>query len=132
MSRSRVLLQLHGESFARRYQVASLAITSAAAGDEVMVVLWFDALRRWCDGGFDEPTDAADAAVTERHHTLGLPTPGEMLREARGLGARIVACETGVRLAGVEPARAKELVDDLPGLQQILAAAKSADLCLYV
>lgn len=130
--RSRIFLQLHGETFARRYQVASLAITAAAAGDDVAVVLWFDALRRWCDGTFDEPEGGEDAAVAARHGGLGLPSPGEMLREARSLGARLLACETGVRLAGLVPEVAREMVDDVPGLQEILAHARDADLALYV
>jgi len=132
MDRDRVFLQLHGETFARRHQVASMAITAAAAGDDVTVVLWFDALRRWCEGRFDEPAHGEDAAVADRHRALGLPSPAQMLREARELGARIVACETGVRLAGLDPAAARELVDDVPGLQEIVARAREADLALYV
>lgn len=132
MDRARVFLQLHGETFARRYQVASQAITSAAAGDDVTVVLWFDALRRFCEGSFDEPLLGEDTQVAERHAALGLPPPSAMLQEARSLGARVVACETGVRLAGIDPAVARQCVDAIPGLQEILAEARRADLALYV
>lgn len=135
----RVVLHLHGETFARRYQIASHAITSAAAGDEVVVVLWFDALRRWVLGGFDEAEEGSaegngvsDEAVARCLGALGLPPPSEMLGEARALGAKIWACETAVRLAGLSPSQAKEKVDDLPGLQEILAAAKEAACVLYV
>lgn len=128
----RVLLHLHGETFARRYQVASQAITAAAAGDEVVVVLWFDALRRWVLGGFDEGQGPTDEEVATRHGELGLPPPQEMLLEARALGVKIWACETGVRLAGLEPAQAREAVDHLPGLQEILHVAKESAWVLYV
>lgn len=128
--RSRVVLHLHGETFARRYQVASHAITAAAAGDEVVVVLWFDALRRWVRGGFDEGDPGEDAAAAARHGALGLPAPKEMLLEARALGVEIWACETGVRLAGLEPAQVREAVDRLPGLQEIVHVAKEAALVL--
>ncbi|WP_373048027.1 hypothetical protein [Vulgatibacter sp.] len=131
MSRS-IVLHLHGESFARRYQVASHAITAAAAGDAVLVVFWFDALARLAAGTFDEPLQGEDEAVAARHRALGLPPPAEMLAEARLLGARFAACETGVRLAGVDPSRARELVDEVPGLQELLSRARAADLVLYV
>lgn len=132
MAARRIVLHLHGESFARRYQVASHAITAAAAGDDVLVVLWFDALARWVRGTFDEPLAGEDAQVAERHRGLGLPPPSEMLAEARLLGARLAACETGVRLAGLAPADARACVDEVPGLQELLAAARDADLALYV
>lgn len=127
-----VVLQLHGESFARRYQVVSLAITAAAAGDEVLIVLWFDALRRFVQGGFDDPLPGEDVLVAERHASLGLPRPSEMLAEARALGAKLAACETGVRLAGLEPDEVSPLVDRLPGLQEILQAATDARFAIYV
>lgn len=132
MARRSIVLHLHGSTFAHRYQVASHAITAAAAGDQVLVVLWFDALARWVEGRFDQPVDPADEGVAARHADLGLPPPAAMLGEARALGARLVACETAVRLAGVEPAAAREKVDDLPGLQEILNEAAAADLALYV
>jgi len=132
MAARSIVLHLHGESFARRYQVASHAIAAAAAGDEVRVILWFDALVRWVRGTFDEPLGGEDEAVALRHGTLGLPPPSAMLAEARSLGARLLACETAVRLAGLDPGEARAHVDDLPGLQEILAAARDADLALYV
>lgn len=132
MAARKIVLHLHGESFARRYQVASHAITAAAAGDDVLVVLWFDALARWVRATFDEPLAGEDTLVAGRHRDLGLPPPSEMLAEARALGARLAACETGVRLAGLSPADARARVDEVPGLQELLAAARDADLALYV
>lgn len=126
------VLHLHGESFARRYQVASQAIVAAASGDEVRVVLWFDALARWVRGGFDEPLAGEDAEVARRHAALGLPPPSRMLAEARELGARLWACETGVRLAGIEPADARAALDDVPGLQELVAVQRDAAVVLYV
>lgn len=128
----RVVLHLHGESFARRYQVVSHAITAAAAGDEVWVILWFDGLVRWVQGTFDQALPGEDEAIAGRHRALNLPPPSQMLAEARMLGARLAACETAVRLAGLHPAEVAERVDRLPGLQEILELAKEADLVLYV
>lgn len=132
MPQRKIVLHLHGESFARRYQVVSHAITAAAAGDDVLVVLWFDGLVRWVRGGFDDPLAGEDAAVAQRHRALGLPPPAQMLEEARLLGARLAACETAVRLAGLDAAEVRGRVDALPGLQELLAAARDADLALYV
>lgn len=128
----RTLLHLHGETFARRYQVASQAITAAAGGEEVYVVFWFDALRRLALGGFDDPEAGEDRKVHERHAALGLPPPSEMLAEARLLGARFVACETAVLLAGLTPADLGERVDEILGLQQIHVLAREAQVVLYV
>lgn len=128
----RTLLHLHGESFARRYQVASQAITAAAGGDEVRVVFWFDALRRLARGGFDEAEAGEDALVLRRHGALGLPPPSEMLAEARQLGARFLACETALLLAGLEPGELEGRVDEILGLQQIHALAQGAEVVLYV
>jgi peroxiredoxin family protein len=127
-----VVLHLHGASFARRYQIASQAIVAAAAGDEVRVVLWFDALARWVRGTFDEPLPGEDGEVARRHAALSLPPPSRMLAEARTLGARLWACETGVRLAGLDPTAAREAVDEVPGLQEIVAAQREAAFVLYV
>lgn len=126
------LLHLQGESWRHRYQVATHAVTAAAAGDRVIVCLWFDALRRWVLGGFDEALPGADAEVASRAGALSVLPPSVMLAEARALGAELWACETAVRLAGVDPAEAKAKVDDLPGLQQIFAAAASAEVVLFV
>jgi predicted peroxiredoxin len=127
-----VVLHLHGESFARRYQVASQAIVAAASGDDVRVVLWFDGLARWVRGTFDEPLPGEDAEVARRHAALGLSPPSRMLAEARELGARLWACETGVKLAGIAPGDARAAVDAVPGLQEIVAAQREAAYTLYV
>lgn len=129
----RTLLHLHGESFARRYQAASQAITAAAGGDEVCVVFWFDALRLWGKPAFDAPGPSEeDAAVHRRHGELGLPPPSEMLGEARTIGARFLACETGILLAGLGPEELRAQVDEILGLQQIHALAREAQVVLYV
>lgn len=133
MAARNIVLHLHGDSFARRYQVVSHAITAAAAGDRVLVVLWFDALRRWIDGTFDQALAGQDGKVAVRHEALRLPALSEMLQEARLLGARLAACETAVRLAGFDPRELpKGRLDALPGLQELLAEAVEADLVLYV
>ena len=50
----------------------------------------------------------------------------------RTLGARLLACETAVRLAGLDPGAVQACVDELPGLQEILAEEKAAEVVLYV
>ena len=127
-----VVFHLHGESFARRYQVASQALVAAASADEVRVVLWFDGLARWVRGTFDEPSPGEDALVARRHQELGLPPPSRMLAEARELGARLWACETGVRLAGLSPGEARDAVDEVPGLGELIAVQREAAYVLYV
>ncbi len=95
-----------------RYQAVTLAVTAAAHGAPVTVALFFEPLRLWVSGRFDEgaPPEAASARVTSL---------GEALEEARReLGLRVVACETAVRLAGLEPAA---VVGSLDGLEPLPA-----------
>ena len=127
-----VVLHVHGESWSRRYQAASHAITAAAAGDRVLVVLWFEALRRFVRGGFDEGAPGEEAAARSRAEERGLPPPAVRREEARTLGATILAGETGGRLAGLDADEARARVDGLPGLQELLREAKDARLVLVV
>jgi len=107
-----LLVLLHASDWERRWTATSVALTAAAHGDAVRVALFGAALRDWVAGRFDEgaPREAGAARV-------GSLTA--MLEEGRGaLGLRLVACDTAVRLANVDPAAAaaKVEVTSLPAL----------------
>jgi peroxiredoxin family protein len=109
-----VVVFLHRGSWADRYQAVTLALTAAALGDRVTIALFFEPLRLWAEGRFDEgaPPQAAEAKVG------GL---SEVLDEGRReLGVRVVACDTALRLASVTPQAARlDGVMSLPALWRL-------------
>jgi peroxiredoxin family protein len=113
-----LVVLLHRGAWADRYQATTLAVTAAAMGDAVTVALFFEPLRLWVDGRFDEgaPPEAAAARVASLR---------ESLEEARReLALEVVACDTAVRLAGLEPAAARPFLDGIVTLPSLWKAAR--------
>ncbi len=104
---------LHRGAWADRYQATTLAVTAAALGDEVTLALFFEPLRLWAEGRFDEgaPAEAEAARVASLRETLD-----EARRE---LGLELVACDTAVRLAGLDPGALRGAVDAIATLPQL-------------
>lgn len=101
---------LHRAGWDDRYQAVTLAVTAAAYGEEVTLALFFEPLRLWAAGRFDEgaPPTAAVARVGSLRQTL---------EEARAeLGLRVVACDTAAVLAGVDLGAAGVEPESLPSM----------------
>jgi peroxiredoxin family protein len=113
-----VVFFVHRGSWADRYQVTTLAVTAAALGERVIVALFFEPLALWAHGRFDEgtPPEAAGARVAPLRATLE-----EARRE---LGLEVVACDTAVRLAGLDPAALGGVLDRVTTLPQLWQAAR--------
>jgi peroxiredoxin family protein len=121
----RVAVFLQSSSFESTYQAGTLALTAAAMGDEVWVVLGFEPLRALASGRLGAPAGELEAAESARSEALHLPTPRQMLAEARELGVRVVACDTLVRLAGLAAVDVP-LLDESLGLPSIWRFARTA------
>jgi peroxiredoxin family protein len=109
-------------SWEDRYQAVTIAVTAAALGDVVILALFFEPLRLWVAGRFDEgaPPEAAPARV------LGLAQSiGEARRE---LGLEVVACDTAVRLAGLDPDAIAASVDRIASLPSLWKAAREGTI----
>jgi peroxiredoxin family protein len=118
-----LVIFLSGAGWAARYQAVTLGVTAAALGDAVTLAIAFEPLVALVDGRFDEGGPAGAAAA-------GVPPLTETLAEARReLGLRLVACETAVRLAGLEPERARAALDGLEPLTSLWRLAQ-AGRCL--
>jgi peroxiredoxin family protein len=119
-----LVIFLSGASWEARYQATMLAATAAALGDAVTVALAFEPLRLWASGRFDEgaPPAAAAAGVLSLRDTLE-----EVRRE---LGLRLVACETAVRLVGLEPSAVRPLLDEVTTLPALWRSAREGQLVL--
>ncbi len=114
-----VVVFLQSGSWEARYQAATLGATAAALGDAVTVALFFEPLRLWVAGRFDEgaPATAAEARVGSLAATLS---------EARSeLGLRVVACDTAVRLAGLDPTAVRAAVDEMATLPTLWRLAQT-------
>ncbi len=107
------LFLLRSGSWEARYQAVTLAVTAAALGDEVRVALFFEPLRAWAAGRFDEGAPPSATAA-------GVQSLRASLEEARAhLGLRVVACDTALRLAslsGDASALGLDAVESLPAL----------------
>ncbi len=112
MSRPFVVLVHHG-GWSDRYQAVTLAVTAAALGDRVTVALFFEPLRLWVEGRFDDgaPAEAGRARVAPLRETLE-----EARRE---LGLEVVACDTAVRLAGLDPDAIRGSMDGIVTLPSL-------------
>jgi peroxiredoxin family protein len=87
-------------------------------GEQVVLALFFEPLRLWAEGRFDEgaPAEAAAARVVSLRETLD-----EARRE---LGLEVVACDTAVRLVGLDPAALAGVVDRIVTLPQLWLEAR--------
>jgi peroxiredoxin family protein len=113
-----VVVFVHRGAWADRYQAVTLAVTAAALGDQVTLALFFEPLRLWAAGRFDEgaPEEAGAARVAPLRETVE-----EARRE---LGLEVVACDTAVRLVGLDPEALGGTIDRVVTLPQLWKAAR--------
>jgi peroxiredoxin family protein len=113
-----LVILLHRGTWADRYQAVTLAVTAAALGDRVVVALFFEPLTLWAEDRFEEgaPAAAAPARV--------MPLRATLEEARRDLGIEVVACDTAVRLAGLDPAAARAKLDRIASLPEIWKLAR--------
>ena len=104
------LILLGATGWDDRRRAVSVAVTAAAFGHPVVVALAGDALRAWVGGTFDE--GAPVGPVVERVGSLR----GMLEEGRRDLGVEVVACDTEVRLAGLDPDAVRPLLDAIRSL----------------
>ncbi|MFY0578455.1 hypothetical protein ACN28S_32865 [Cystobacter fuscus] len=115
----RVFFFLQHATYEPAFQAASMGVTAAAQGDEVYFVFAFDALRSLMRGRFGLPHSERELAESERAERLGVPVPERMLAEARELGARLLACDTTVRICGYTPEELRGTLDEVMELEAL-------------
>jgi peroxiredoxin family protein len=119
-----LLIVLHRAGFEPLYQAASLALTAGSTGGDVTVAPFFSGLLTLVG---KLPYNDDPAAV--RAVGLGLPDPRHMLGEGRkAAGVRVVACDTAVRLAGLDPDVVRPYVDEILGLATLWKDAAGAQI----
>ena len=126
----RVVFFIQSGGYEPAYSAVSLGITAAAMGDQVYFVFAFDALRQLSRGTFGSPDNERETAEGARAKGLGLPPPSKMLEEARGLGAKLVACETTAKICGLGLESLSEL-DELMGLPMLWRLTEGARVLVF-
>lgn len=124
MARPLVIL-LRSADWTARYQATTVALTAAAFGDPVHLALFFEALTAWVEGRFDDGTPAEAGAARVGSLAASLD------EGRRELGIRVVACDTAVRLVGLDPARAAAALDGIVGLPELWRLARAGQALAF-
>ena len=138
MAKDKFFIICHGGSYDRLYQTVTIAVTSAALGDEVYVVLFFDALKKFVKGTMDEKELSDDMGpekdeVYGRMKKMNPMSMEDMINTVKPLGnLKFVACSANVEFMGLNKEEVSKKVDEIMGLPTILKMMKEAKNQLYI
>ena len=129
----RAVFFIHTGGYEAAWQATSLGLTAAAMGEQVVFVLSFDALRAVAKGTFGKPLTDRESKALNRGEGIGAPTPVRMLEDARHMGARVIACDTTVKLCGLNGAdlEAAGRLDEVMGLPSIWRLTEDARVLTF-
>lgn len=128
----------HNATYDKLHQVATLGLTAAAMGKDVIVVLLFWTIKKLAEGKIDQidfPPEYASSAeeVARLLKEKKVPKISEMLQDARQVGQfRLIACSAGLEYMGVESGAVEKNVDDVLGLPAILSLTAEAETKLFI
>jgi peroxiredoxin family protein len=137
-TKGKFVIFAHSGTYDKLHQVATIALTAAAMGSEVYIVLFFWALKKFYSGQLDHsdfPVEYQSWShkVTQLMKEKKVPPVSEMLREARSIGVKIVVCSAGLEYMDIGDKTPKDgLIDDVWGLPQVLTVAEGAETVLYI
>jgi peroxiredoxin family protein len=132
------VLFAHNATYDKLHQVATLAMTAAALGKDVIVVLLFWTIKKLAEGRLDEvdfPPEYARHAeeVARLLNEKKVPRISEMLQEAKQVGqVRVIACSAGLEYMGVDAEVVAKNVDEVMGLPAILSLTANAETTLFI
>ncbi len=137
-SRKPLVIFAHSDGYDRMHQMTSMALTAAVTGREVLLVLFFWALRAVVNGSMDQlvfnandPELARETA--SRVATGNNPPPSEMLSMARQTGrVRILACSASMQMMGLDHQKTAAAVDEVVGMSTILRVALDGPNLVYL
>ncbi|MEW6246737.1 MAG: hypothetical protein AB1555_08520 [Nitrospirota bacterium] len=128
----------HNATYDKLHQVATLGLTAAAMGKDVIVILLFWTIKKLAQGHIDEidfPPEYTRSADEVRRllKEKKVPKISEMFQEARLVGRfRLIACSAGLEYMGVDPAAVAKNVDEVLGLPAILSLTADAETKLFI
>jgi peroxiredoxin family protein len=132
------VLFAHNATYDKLHQVATLGLTAAAMGKDVIVILLFWTIKKLAEGKLDQidfPPEYSGSAeivgrlLKEKH----VPTISQMFEEAKQVGkVRIIACSAGLEYMGVDGEAVSKQVDEVMGLPAILSLTADAETKLFI
>lgn len=137
-TKGKFVIFAHSGTYDKLHQIATIALTAAAMGSEVYIVLFFWALKKFYSGQLDRsdfPVEYQSWShkITQLMKEKKVPPVSEMLREARSIGVKIIVCSAGLEYMDIDDKTPKDgLIDDVWGLPQVLTIAEGADTVLYI
>ncbi len=137
-SKPKFVLFAHNATYDKLHQVATLGLTAAAMGKDVIVVLLFWTIKKLAEGKLDEvdfpPEYAASSTQVARLlKEKNVPRISEMFHEAKLVGSfRVIACSAGLEYMGVDAAAVETNVDEVMGLPAILSLTAQAETKLFI
>lgn len=128
----------HNATYDKLHQTATLGLTAAAMGKDVIVVLLFWTIKKLAEGRLDEvdfPPEYAGASeeVARLLKEKKVPTISEMFQDAKRVGKfRLIACSAGLEYMGVDSQVVEQHVDQVLGLPAILKLTEGAETKLFI
>lgn len=132
------VLFAHNATYDKLHQVATLGLTAAAMGKDVIVVLLFWTIKKLAEGKIDEidfPPEYALSAgeVTRLLQEKKVPKISQMFQEAKLVGKfRVIACSAGLEYMGVDSETVEKNVDEVMGLPAIIRLTADAETKLFI
>jgi peroxiredoxin family protein len=128
----------HNATYDKLHQAATIGMTAAAMGKDVIVVLLFWTIKKLADGKIDQidfPPEYAESAeeVARLLKEKNVPKISEMFQDAKHVGQfRLIACSAGLEYMGVESQAVESRVDEVMGLPAILKLTEEAETKLFI
>ena len=128
----------HNATYDKLHQVATIGMTAAAMGKDVIVVLLFWTIKKLAEGKIDHldfPPEYAESAeeVTRLLKEKKVPKISEMFQDAKHVGKfRLIACSAGLEYMGVDSQAVERNVDEVLGLPAILKLTEVAETKLFI
>ena len=132
------VLFAHNATYDKLHQVATLGLTAAAMGKDVIVILLFWTIKKLAEGKIDQidfpPEYAASSEEVARLlKEKKVPKISEMLAEAKLVGTiRVIACSAGLEYMGVDGEAVSKQVDEVLGLPAIISLTAKAETTLFI
>lgn len=132
------VLFAHNATYDTLHQVATLGLTAAAMGKDVIVILLFWTIKKLAEGKIDQidfPPEYAKSAeeVARLLAEKKVPKISEMFQEAKLVGRfRLIACSAGLEYMGVDGEAVTKNVDEVMGLPAIINLTADAETKLFI
>lgn len=137
-SKPKFVIFAHNATYDKLHQVATLGMTAAAMGKDVIIVLLFWTIKKLAEGKIDQidfPPEYAESAekVARLLKEKKVPTISEMFQDAKHVGQlRLIACSAGLEYMGVDGTAVERHVDEVLGLPAILSLTADAETKLFI